>query len=87
MSCDPEGSLLPRFSSAYNWRTNSAGSRAGSRRFQSFRATSRVPVAKPARSMNQQVGSRPTTTIEPGGAGSSRETNGWSIHPPAKAMR
>jgi len=35
-----------------------------------------VPVATPARSMNQNAGSTATTTIEPGGWGFSRETNG-----------
>ena len=38
--------------------------------------TFRVPVASPARSMYQNVGSIPTTTIEPGGAGLCRETKG-----------
>ena len=87
MSCEPDGSDLPRFSSAYSSRTSSAGSRLGRRPFQSSMATFRVPVAMPARSMKRNVGSSPTTTIEPGGQGLCRETNGWSIQPPAKAMR
>ena len=32
-------------------------------------------------------GSTATVTMEPGGSGFSRETKGWSIHPPANAMR
>ena len=47
----------------------------------------RVPMQMPARSMNQNWGSTPTTTIKPGGDGLCFETNGWSIHPPAKANR
>src|ERR1700690_2918351 len=41
----------------------------------------------PARSINQRSGSRPTTTIEPGGDGLWIDTNGWSIQPPASARR
>ena len=37
-------------------------------------ATARVPVAMPARSMKWKSGSTPTTTMEPGGLGFSRET-------------
>ena len=50
-------------------------------------ATARVLVAMPQRSIHLKSGSIATTTIEPGGSGLFRETNGWSIHPPAKAMR
>jgi len=47
----------------------------------------RVQMQMPARSMNQNWGSTHTTTIDPGGEGLSFDTNGWSIHPPAKANR
>ena len=88
MSCEPDGSALPRFSSAYSSRTSSAGSPLRQPAVpEPQRPTLRVPVAMPARSMKRNVGSKATTTIEPGGAGLSRETNGWSIQPPAKAMR
>jgi hypothetical protein len=52
------------------------GSPAGSPPFHSFIIARRVPVANPARSMNLNVGSTPTTTIEPVGEGFSREING-----------
>ena len=63
------------------------GARLGSLPCHSFVATARVPVARPLRSMKRKAGSRPTTTIEPGGSGLCRETNGWSIQPPASASR
>ena len=50
-------------------------------------ATARVEVAMPQRSIHRNVGSTATVTMEPGGSGLSRETKGWSIQPPAKAMR
>src|SRR6266404_1275067 len=37
--------------------------------------------------MTRKVGSSATTTMEPGGRGLRRETNGWSIQPPARASR
>ena len=87
MSCEPDGSAWPAFSAAYSSRTRAAGSRAGSPSPHSRAATLRVLVPMPQRSMKRQVGSSATTTIEPGGVGLCCETNGWSIHPPANAMR
>jgi hypothetical protein len=37
--------------------------------------------------MNHMTGSSETTTMEPGGSGLFRDTNGWSIQPPASAIR
>ena len=50
-------------------------------------AMARVPLAMPERSIGRKVGSICTTTIEPGGLGLWRETNGWSIQPPASCRR
>jgi hypothetical protein len=50
-------------------------------------ATARVPLATPERSIGRKSGSICTTTIEPGGPGLWRETNGWSIQPPASCKR
>ena len=52
------------------------GAAAPAAPFQMRRATLRVPLAIPARSMNRRSGSRPTTTIVPGGEGLRAETNG-----------
>ena len=44
-------------------------------------------VAIPDRSIQRNSGTTPATTIDPGGVGLILEQNGWSIHPPARAMR
>ena len=87
MSWDPDGSGRSLFSSAYSSRTSAAGARSGIAPCHKRIAALRVPVAMPARSMYRTVGCNPTTTMDPGGAGLCRDMNGWSIHPPANAMR
>jgi len=44
-----------------------------------------VPI--PQRSIKRTVGWIATTTIEPGDVGLSFDTKGWSIQPPANAIR
>jgi hypothetical protein len=52
-----------------------------------FRTICFQVLGRQERSMNRTIGSSETTTIEPGGHGFRLDTNGWSIQPPASAMR
>ena len=76
MSCEPEGSALPRFSSAYSSRTRSAGSPVGQAAVPQLHGHVARAGGHAGAVHEANVGSRPTTTIEPGGVGLSRETNG-----------
>jgi hypothetical protein len=87
ISWEPDGSTFPSFSAVYSSRTNPAGSRSGRRSPHNSMATFRVLVPMPLSSMKRTVGCKDTTTIEPGGSGFSLDRKGWSIHPPAKAIR
>src|SRR5215469_2436655 len=87
MSWDPLGFELPLFSASYSSRTSSSYGRFGTLPFQIFIAVARVLLAIPLRSIGRKLGSICTTTIEPGGLGLCRETNGWSIQPPANCSR
>ena len=88
MSCEPLGSALPLFSTRVKFaRQFDRADVSAVCPSRTFNATARVPLAMPERSIGRKSGSICTTTIEPGGLGLWRETNGWSIQPPASCRR